>query len=145
VMILLRGNKLEPEALKTVNLEAESKLNTILEPASVQDCKACSGGAYVFNIRGAGSLTFNKVFVSRTGSVPVTVYFTNPSEQKLLKITTNAGTNVVVRVHSSGDTDQVASLRLNLELMAGENTITFSLPGAKAPSIDRIGYQTGSK
>jgi alpha-galactosidase len=145
VMLLVRGKKLEPEVLKTVNLEAESKINTLLEPASVQACKACSGGAYVFNIRGEGSLTFNKVFVSRTGSVPVTVYFTNPSEQKLLKVTTSAGANVIVRVHSSGDSDQVASLRLNLELLAGENTLTFSLPGSKAPSIDRISYQTGLK
>jgi alpha-galactosidase len=145
VMLLVSGKKLEPEVLKTINLEAESKINTILEPASVQACKACSSGMYVSNIRGEGSLTFNKVFVSRTGSVPVTVSFTNPSEQKLLKITTSAGANVIVRVHSSGDSDQVASLRLNLELMTGENTITFSLPGSKAPSIDRISYQTGSK
>ncbi len=144
-MLRVRGKKLQPEVLSTVNLEAESKINTLLEPASVQACKACSGGMYVSNIRGAGSLTFNKVFVSRTGSVPVTVYFTNPSEQKLLKVTTSAGANIVVRVHSSGDSDQVASLRLNLELMAGENTITFSLPGSKAPSIDRISYQTGLK
>ncbi len=145
VMLLVRGKKLEPEVLKTVTFEAESKVNTLLEPASVQACATCSGGAYITNIRGEGSLTFNKVFVSRTGSVPVTVYFINPSEQKLLKITTSAGTNVIVRVHSSGEGDQVASLRLNLELLAGENTITFSLPGAKAPSIDRIVYQTGSK
>jgi hypothetical protein len=145
VMLLVRGKKLESEVLSTVYLEAESKINTLLEPASVQACTACSGRMYVSNIRGAGSLTFNKVFVSRTDSVPVTVYFTNPSEQKLLKVTTSAGANVIVRVHSSGDSDQVASLRLNLELMAGENTITFSLPGSKAPSIDRISYQTGSK
>ncbi len=145
VMLVVRGKKPEPEVLKTISLEAESKVNTLLEPASVQDCKTCSGGAYVTNIRGEGSLTFNNVFVSRTGSLPVTIYFTNPSEQKLLKITTSAGANIVVRVHSSGDGDKVESLRLNLELERGENTITFSLPGAKAPSIDRIGYQTGSK
>jgi Alpha galactosidase C-terminal beta sandwich domain/Alpha galactosidase A len=145
VLLLVRGKKLEPETLSTINLEAESKINTVLEPASVQVCTSCSGGAYVSNIRGTGSLTFNKVFISRTGSVPVTIYFTNPSEQKPLKVTTSEGTNVIVRVHSSGDSDQVASLRLNLELLAGENTITFSLPGSKAPSIDRISYQTGSK
>jgi alpha-galactosidase len=145
VMLLVRGKKLEPEVFKTVSLEAESKSNTLIEPANIQACKTCSGRAYVSNIRGEGSLMFNKVFVSRTGSVPITVYFTNPSEQKLLKVTTSAGANIVVRVHSSGDTDQVASLRLNLELLAGENTITFSLPGSKAPSIDRIVYQTGTK
>ncbi len=145
VMLLVRGKKLEPEILSTISLEAESKINSVLEPASVQACTACSGGAYIFNIRGEGALTFNKVFVSRTGSIPVTVYFINPSDQRLMKVTTSAGANVIVRVHSSGDGDQVASLRLDLELLAGENTITFSLPGGKAPSIDRISYQTGSK
>jgi alpha-galactosidase len=145
MMLRVRGTKLEQEVLSTISLEAESKGNTILEPAAVKPCAACSGGSYVWNIRGEGSLTFKKVFVSRTGSVPVTVYFTNPSDQRLMKITTSAGANVVVRVHSSGDADRVESLRLNLELVRGENTITFSLPGAKAPNIDRISYQTGSK
>jgi hypothetical protein len=39
----------------------------------------------------------------------------------------------------------VTSLRVNLELERGENTITFSLPGWKAPSIDRIVYETGRR
>jgi alpha-galactosidase len=145
VMLRVRGTKLEQKILSTINLEAESASNTILEPAAVKPCAACSGGSYVWNIRGEGLVTFKKVFVSRTGSVPVTVYFSNPSEQRLLKITTSAGADIVVRVHSSGDVDRVESLRLNLELERGENMIKFSLPGAKAPNIDRISYQTGSK
>jgi alpha-galactosidase len=143
VMLRLRGPKLENEVQSTVSLEAESSSNTILEPAVVKPCAACSNKAFVWNLRGAGALTFNKVFVSRTGSVPVTVYFTNPAQEALLKITTSAGTNVIVRMPSSGDADTVASLRLNLELERGENTITFSLPNGKAPSIDQISYETG--
>lgn len=145
VMLRLRGKKLENEAQSTISIEAESPNNTILEPATVKPCAACSGKAFVGDIRGAGALIFNKVFVSRTGSVPVTVYFSNPASDGLLKITTSAGANVIARVHSSGDTDAVTSLRLNLELERGENTITFSLPGAKAPSIDRISYETGPR
>jgi alpha-galactosidase len=144
VMLRLRGTKLPPETKMIVRLEAESSSNTITEPAEVKICEKCSGRALVGNIRGPGSLTFNKVFVSRTGSVPITVYFNNISNEALLKITTSAGANNFVRVHSSGDAP-VTSLRLNLELERGENTITFSLPGWKAPSIDRIVYETGKR
>ena len=143
VMLRLRGTKLGQERLSKISIEAEASSNTLLEPATIKPCAGCSGGALVGNIRGTGALSFNKVFASRAGSVPVTVYFTNPTDQALLKITTDAGANVIARIHSSGDA--VASLRLNLELERGQNTITFSLPGAKAPSIDRISYETGPR
>jgi alpha-galactosidase len=138
VMLRLRGTK------TIIRLEAESSSNTLIEPAMIKACAKCSGKALVGNIRGPGLLTFNKVFVSRTGSVPITVYFSNIANEALLKITTGAGASNFVRVHSSGD-EPVTSLRLNLELERGENTITFSLPGWKAPSIDRISYETGRR
>jgi alpha-galactosidase len=144
VILRLHGTKLPPETKTIIRLEAESPVNTLTEPAMVKPCAKCSGGALVGNIRGSGSITFNKVFVSRTGSVPVTVYFNNISNDALLKITTSAGANDFVRVHSSGN-EPVTSLRVNLELERGENTITFSLPGWKAPSIDRIRYETGDR
>jgi alpha-galactosidase len=144
VMLRLRGMKLPPETKTIIRLEAESSSNTLTEPAQIKACEKCSGKALVGNIRGPGSLRFNKVFVSRTGSVPVTVYFNSVSTDALLKITTSAGANNFVRVHSSGD-QAVTSLRINLELERGENTITFSLPGWKAPSIDRIVYETGRR
>jgi alpha-galactosidase len=141
VMLRLRGTKLPVETKTVIRLEAESQDNTLTEPALVKACVKCSGGAMVGNIRGPGSITFNKVFASRSGSVPVTVYFNNVANEALLKITTSAGANDFVRLHSSGD-EPVTSLRLNLELERGENTITFSLPGGRAPSIDRIRYET---
>jgi Alpha galactosidase C-terminal beta sandwich domain/Alpha galactosidase A len=144
VMLGLHGTKLPPETTTVIRLEAESSSNTLTEPAMIKKCAKCSGGALVGNIRGPGSITFNKVFVSRTGSVPVTVYFNNISNDALLKITTSAGANNFVRVHSSGN-EPVTSLRVNLELERGENTITFSLPGWKAPGIDRIRYETGKR
>ena len=144
VMLRLRGTKLPLETTTVIRLEAESSSNTLTEPAMIKKCAKCSGGALVGNIRGPGSITFNEVFVSRTGSVPVTVYFSNISTDALLKITTGAGANSFVRVHSSGD-EPVTGLRVNLELEGGENTITFSLPGWKAPGIDRIRYETGKR
>ena len=142
VMLRVQGQKLEVGKLSTVSIEAEAATNTITDPVLIKDCAGCSGKAKVGNIRGDGFLRFNNVYSSRTTSVPVTVYFTNARDQLDLKINVNQDPGIFTRVHSSLDPEKLASLRFNLELVRGMNTITFSLPGARAPDIDRISYET---
>ena len=142
VMLKVKGTKLEFGKPVLVTIEAEAKTNTLLEPAFVKPCAGCSGQKKVGSIRGDGAIRFNKVYSAWSGSVPVTLYFTNVSEMLNLKIVVNNDPAIFTRVHSSNDPEKPSALRLNLELQKGLNTIIFSAPGSRAPDIDRIRYET---
>lgn len=119
--------------------EAESSINTLRGTAVRQSSAFCSGGekvGYVGN--GAGNtLTFNGISVEKDGKYSLTIHYCCGEYRKVI-VTVNGKDEYEVKKMNSGDYSRPASITVEIELKAGENTITFSQPSYYAPDIDKI-------
>lgn len=126
--------------------EAESSNNTLKGTAVVQSSAFCSGSAKVGYVgNGAGNtLTFNGVTVEKAGTYTLVLYYCS-GENRTVRLSVNGGEAITMTKLNSGDFARPAAAEIEVELAAGENTITFSNPTYYAPDIDMIAISKSEK
>ncbi len=126
--------------------EAESSANTLAGGARVASCTSCSGSQKVgFVGNNSGTLTFNGVSVSTSGSYTLTIYFLNGDASRSSQMRINGGSPITINFGSTGSFNTVGSMTITVALNAGSNTIRFSndTAGLWAPDFDRITVSGG--
>lgn len=126
--------------------EAEASTNTKRGAAVNQSSSTCSGGAKVGYVGlGAGNtLTINKVTVEEAGTYTLVLYYCT-GENRKVTLTVNGEDVYELTNLNSGSFANPASVSIEVELLAGENTVTFSNNSAYAPDIDMIGISNEMK
>jgi hypothetical protein len=120
--------------------EAESSANTLGGRAVVVACSTCSGGEKVGNVGKGGTLQFNNVQVSSSGTHTVTISYIDGDAGRTAQMSVNGGAATTVTFHGTNDGNWtvVQSMPLSVQLNSGNNTILFSNAAASAPDFDRI-------
>jgi len=129
--------------------EAESSSNTLSGQVVINACSTCSGGYLVGWVGGgsANTLQFNNVYSSTSGTVPMTIYYVNgDTTSRTGYVSVNSGTNTNITFPPTGDWTNVnvGTLTVNVNLVAGGNTIKFGNNTTYAPDFDRIVLATSS-
>lgn len=129
-----------PTPNPTTSYEAEASTNTLAGGAVVASCSACSGGEKVGYIGNSGTLTFNGISVSSTGSYTITIYYLNgDSGNRNANLSVNGGSPTTLTFSPTGGWNNVSSLTATVTLNAGSNnTLELSNSSGWAPDIDRI-------
>ncbi len=128
-------------ASSAASYEAESSANTLAGGAKVAACSACSGGQKVGYIGGGGTLQFNKVQASSSGTASVTISYVDGDAGRSAQISVNGGVPTTIAFHGTNNANWnfVQSLTVSVSLQTGSNTIKFSnATTTRAPDIDRI-------
>jgi hypothetical protein len=133
-----------PPVSRVVSYEAESSRNTLTGTRTFT-CLPCSGGRKVGDVGDGTALVFNKVNVTGTGTVTVTIAYLNgdPTERRA-QLSVNGGAAQWLTFAPTADWDTVATLTVNLTLRSGDNTIRLSNPWDMAPDFDRLTVREGS-
>ncbi len=138
-----------PVAHVATTYEAESSANTLGGSAGVVSCASCSGGKDVNQVGngngGNGTLQFNKIAASTTGSHEIVISYLNGDgsvwglgSSRSASISVNGAAPITVSFPASGDWNLVVTMKLSVNLNAGNNTIKFSNGSAWAPDFDKI-------
>jgi hypothetical protein len=133
-------------ASSTVSYEAESSADTLAGGAKVVACSACSGGDKVGFIGDGGTLQFNKVLASSSGTATLTIYYVDGDAGRSAQISVNGGAATTTTFHGTNNANWnfVQSLTISVALKTGSNTIKFSNASAPVPDIDRITVTTST-
>ena len=127
--------------------EAESAYNTFSGNAYyVPNNASFSSGAYVTGtgLDPTNAFQFNKVAAPSNGLYQVDIYYACSSNRSAqLSVNGGAATNLVF-VTTGGDTNQVGTTTIYLQLSAGENTLKFSNTTNLAPNFDKIAVSRGT-
>jgi hypothetical protein len=129
--------------------EAESSTNTLGGSAVVSSCASCSGGSdvgYIGNGNGGnGTLQFNNIHVSTAGSHQLVISYVNGDSSsfgtgsyRAASMSVNGGSASTVSFPATGDWGLVVTMKLTVNLNAGNNTIKFSNSTAWTPDFDKI-------
>ena len=121
--------------------EAEASSSELAGGAKRLTCTACSGGARVGYLGGAGTLTMKNITVAAAGAYPVTIAYTNGDATNLkVMISVNGGVATAFTGVPTANWDTPANGIITLNLAAGGNSILFSNTGTTGdiPDIDRI-------
>jgi len=103
----------------------------------VRAVAGASGGFVVTNIGDGQALRFNRVRVASRGTYTMTVFYLC-SRDRWASVSVNGGQAGWVRFKSSGGSNTVGSLTIQVSLSAGDNTIEFANQFSSAPDLDRI-------
>jgi non-reducing end alpha-L-arabinofuranosidase len=120
--------------------EAESSANTLGGRAVVVACTVCSGGLKVGNVGKGGTLQFNNIQVSSSGTHTLTFSYIDGDAGRTAQMSINGGAATTVTFHgtNNGNWNALQSMTISVQLKAGSNTILFSNASAAAPDFDRI-------
>ncbi|HTK06751.1 MAG TPA: DUF4832 domain-containing protein [Ktedonobacteraceae bacterium] len=132
-----------PTPTSKMSYEAEASNNTLAGGAVVASCSGCSGGEIVGYVgNNAGTLTFNGVSASSTGSHTLTMYYTNgQGSNRTAALSVNGASPITLSFPPTSDWNTVGSITTTVTLNAGSsNILKFSNPtaGSWAPDFDRI-------
>jgi alpha-galactosidase len=125
--------------------EAESSANTLSGSATANACSSCSGGYDVGNVGtgngNSGTLQFNAVQASLSGPQVITIaYINGDSAPRTASLSVNGTSTTTVSFPSTGDwtSPKVGTVKIIVNLNAGNNTLTFSNSSAWTPNFDNI-------
>jgi hypothetical protein len=126
-------------AFDPVTLQAEAGGNTLSGSARVADGLVIGLGDWDAGANGA--LRFNNVTVPRAGRYSLTFFYTSAavggsSGNRTAHISVNGGS--AQTFGTSRQDNCCSSGRIDVDLNAGGNTITFTNPSGRCPAIDRI-------
>ena len=138
-----------PVAQIASTYEAESPRNMLGGKAATSSCTVCSGSNDVSHVGdgngGNGTLQFNNVIVGATGIHQIVISYINgdssewgigSSRTALMSI--NGQPPFEVYFPASGDWNLVLTMKLEVHLNAGKNTIAFSNGMSWTPDFDKI-------
>jgi hypothetical protein len=103
-----------------------------------------SGGKLVHGLgnfggtAGPGGLRFNNVVVPVSGNYTLTFYFVNPDNEPTRTVYITASGKASLPVVVAGGNVCCLAQPVQIFLVKGTNTITFTNPQGHAPAIDRI-------
>lgn len=117
--------------------EAEAASNTLSGSARIDVCEPCSGGTRVGWVGFTGRLTFRGVHAERAGRTAVQIVYSSPDRRTAL-LRVNRDRSVRLAFPATGGPDRTATLTVQLNLQAGDNTLTFGNPRGWAPDFDRL-------
>jgi hypothetical protein len=117
--------------------EAESPVNTLAGGAVLQACSTCSGGQKAGFVGNGGTLTFNGITATSSGTYQVTIAYCS-GDPRPATVSVNGGTPQALSFPSTGSFSTVGTMTVPLPLTAGTNTIKFEDPTAYTPDFDRI-------
>jgi hypothetical protein len=126
------------------SFEAESvPPNIVAGGAVIQSCPACSGGEDVgFMGNNSGTLQFNGITANASGSLNVTIWYTNGDAVRYALMSVNGGAGMPLSFPSTGSFQTVGSIQTTINFLTpgSHNTIKFYNPivGNWAPDFDRI-------
>ncbi|MBO0869949.1 MAG: hypothetical protein J2P15_15420 [Micromonosporaceae bacterium] len=136
------ANNNPPPAFQTIQVEAESRSNSLGGSAQIGSFQGASGGSLVlglgnFNRGTPGTLTV-PVNVPTTGGYNLSFTYVHPDgeQTRTVVIAVSGATPIALQV-SAGSTC-CATRTVRITLQAGSNRITFGNPNGHAPAIDRI-------
>jgi outer membrane protein assembly factor BamB len=120
--------------------EAESSANTLGGRAVVVACSTCSGGEKVGNVGKGGTLQFNNIKVSSSGTHTLILSYIDGDAGRTAQMSINGATATTVTFHGTNDGNWtvVQSMAISVQLNSGNNTILFSNAAASGPDFDRI-------
>ncbi len=120
--------------------EAESSANTLGGRAVVAACSGCSGGEKVGNIGKGGTLQFNNVQASSSGTHTLTISYIDGDAGRSAQMSVNGAASTTISFHGTndGNWNVVQTLTVSVSLNTGNNTIKFSNTSASGPDFDRI-------
>ena len=133
------------------SFEAESvPPNTITGGAVIQSCPTCSGGADVgFVGNNSGTLQFNGITANASGSLNVTIWYTNGDAVRYALLSVNGGAGTPLSFPSTGSFQTVGSIQTTINFLnpGSNNTLKFYNPivGSWAPDFDRSCSRAGSQ
>lgn len=118
--------------------EAESPANVLTKSAKATPCSSseCSG-QQVRNINGPARLEFRQVRAYSEGSTTVHIRYSTPSD-RTLTLRVNGGDPLSVTFPATGGWDAMSTQTVHLELVDGQNTLTFRSGGGASPMVDQI-------
>ncbi|SFE43965.1 Carbohydrate binding module (family 6) [Paenibacillus catalpae] len=120
--------------------EAEASVNVLTGNASVSGCSAatgCSGGKKVGNLWGGSTLQFHDVMAEKAGVYSLSVYYIS-GDPRPVSIAVNDGPSDNYALPKTENWDTIGVFKLEIELKAGANTITFNDDGGWSPDIDKL-------
>src|SRR5262249_31401922 len=133
-------------AATDVVYEAEASVNIVGGGADIASCSVCSGGKNAQNLGGpaSGSIQFNAVNVTSSGSFPVTITYDNGATVPLsASVTVNGQTAQTVSFPSTGSWVKLSSVTISLPLNAGNNSIAIAgINRGWVAEIDKISVQS---
>jgi hypothetical protein len=120
--------------------EAESSANTLGGNAAASTCSTCSGGQdvrYVGN--GNGTLQFNGIQTTLSGPQVITIsYINGDSTPRTASLSINGRAGATINFPPTGSWTTVGSVKITVNLNAGNNMLKFSNSTAWAPDFDKI-------
>ncbi|MGO4109233.1 carbohydrate-binding protein [Paenibacillus sp. YAF4_2] len=120
--------------------EAESSNNVLTGNASVSGCSAatdCSGGKKVGNLWGGSTLQFRDVMTEKAGVYTLSISYIS-GDPRPVSIAVNDGALENYALPKTENWDTLGVFKLEIELKAGANTITFNDDGGWSPDIDKL-------
>lgn len=118
--------------------EAEAAVNTLSGSAAVADAAGCSGGKKVGYIgNGSGTLQFNQINSDQNGPFVLKLYYLT-AEDREAQLSVNGEAAFRVSFPSTGSWDAIGVKSIDVNLVAGENSVRIANPSGWAPDIDRI-------
>ncbi|CAM3530752.1 carbohydrate-binding protein [Paenibacillus lupini] len=120
--------------------EAESSINVLTGNASVSGCSAatdCSGGKKVGNLWGGSTLQFRDVMAEKAGVYTLSISYIS-GDPRPVSIAVNDGALENYALPKTENWDTLGVFKLEIELKAGANTITFNDDGGWSPDIDKL-------
>ncbi len=126
--------------------EAEASANRLTGTAVVQGSAFCSGGGKVGYVGNGASntLTFKNVTVDKDGTYTLRLYYCCGENRKVI-LSVNGEVEYTLENLNSGSYTHPTFVELEIELKAGENTLTLSQPAYYAPDIDCIAISNAAK
>lgn len=118
--------------------EAEDAANALSGSASATACTSseCSG-QQVRNINGPATLEFRQIQAYSTGSTTVHIRYASPSDRTLI-VRVNGEDPMPVHFPATGGWDAMSTQTVHLELIEGQNVVTFGSGGGSSPMVDQL-------
>lgn len=134
------GSTLDIFGLLPASYAATASANAIGSPAKITGCSVCVGGKRVGYIGKGGTLQFNNVNVSTTGTYVLSISYIDGDAGRSLQMSVNGGSEVTLRFHGNNNKNwnQLQTTLVNVQLNAGSNTIKFSNSSAYGPDLNFI-------
>jgi len=120
--------------------QASSAPNTLAGGAKVQTCSGCSSGKTVGYIGEGGTLTFNNIAASTSGTHSFTISYEDGDAGRSATITVNGAASTLSFAGTNDNNWSTPhTVSVNVTLTAGSsNTVVFSNSAAYAPDIDEL-------
>jgi hypothetical protein len=118
---------------------ADAPGNTVSGGTHFSNNNAATDGRVAGFVGNGGSVIFNNIKVPRTGSYNVNFLYFNGDPSRPATISVNGGAAVTINFPGTGSFQRTGTLTAQLQLSAGNNSVTISAPGSSyAPDFDSI-------